>query len=119
MASLYFIYRPKKNASRSDKTNDIQITYEFAPTYGDKSTAFHYHMIPVVVFFYSNLLQSMFVDYAVTDMGFFDDYSNATPRAKTMRGNGITTFLLHVAQCITLNQTKLVTGTLIAKASLK
>ena len=62
-------------------------------------------MISVVVFSYSNTLQSMLVDYAVTDMGCFDDYSDAAPRAKTMRGNGITTFLLHVAQCITLNQT--------------
>ena len=54
-------------------------------------------MITVVVFFYSNTLQSMLVDYAVTEMGYFDDDLNSAPSAKTMRGNGITTFLLHVA----------------------
>ena len=46
----------------------------------------------------------MLVDYAVTEMDCFDDYLDAAPRAKTMRGNGITTFLLHVSQCITLRQ---------------
>ena len=58
----------------------------------------------------------MLVDYAVTEMGCFGDYSDAAPRAKTMRGNGITTFLLHVYQCTTFHQTQLVTATLIAKA---
>ena len=52
-------------------------------------------------------------------MGFFDDYLDAAPRDKTMRGNGITTFILHVAQCITFRQTNIVTSTLIAKAPLK
>ena len=61
----------------------------------------------------------MFVDYAVTEMGLFDDYSDASPRAKTKRGNGITTFILHSAQCITLRQANIVTTTLIAEASLK
>ena len=61
----------------------------------------------------------MLVDYEVTKMGCFDDYSDAAPRAKTMRRNGITTFLLHVSQCITFRQTNIVTGTLIAKAFLK
>ena len=60
----------------------------------------------------------MLVDYAVIDMGFFDDYSCAAPRAKTIRGNGITNFLLHVSQCITFTQ-KQFTATLIAEASLK
>ena len=45
----------------------------------------------------------MLVDYAVTEMVLFGDYLDAAPRAKTMRGNGINTFLLHVAQCITFN----------------
>ena len=54
-------------------------------------------MISVVVLFYSKTLKSMLVDYAVIEMGCFDDYSGAVPRAKTMRGNSITTFLLHVA----------------------
>ena len=53
------------------------------------------------------------MDYEVTDMGCFDDYSDAAPRDKNMRGNGITTFILHVAQCITFNQTIVFTETLI------
>ena len=61
----------------------------------------------------------MLVDYAVTDMGCFDDYSDAAPPAKKMRGDSITTFLLHFAQCITFNETKFVIETLISKASLK
>ena len=73
-------------------------------------------MISVVVFFYSNKLRSMLVDYSVTYMGCFYDYSDAATRAKTMRGNGITTFLLHVAQCITFHKTKFVVATLIVKA---
>ena len=61
----------------------------------------------------------MLVYYAVTCMGCFDDYLDASPRAKTMRGNGITTFILHFAQCITFNQTKFVTATIISEARLK
>ena len=61
----------------------------------------------------------MLVDYAVTNMACFDDYSDAAPRAKTMRGNGITTFLLHVAQCITFHKKKPVIATIISKAQLK
>ena len=76
-------------------------------------------MISVVVFFYSNTLKSMLVDYSVTDMGCFDDYSYAAPRVKTMKGNCINTFILNVSQCITFRQTNLVTATLIADASLK
>ena len=60
----------------------------------------------------------MLVDYAVKEIGCFGDYSDAVPRSKTMRGNGITNFLLHVAQYITFNQTKFVTETLIYKARL-
>ena len=54
----------------------------FAPTYGDGSIAFHCRMISVVVFSYSNELQSMLVDYVVTEMGCFDGYSDAAQRAK-------------------------------------
>ena len=49
----------------------------------------------------------------------FNDYSDAAQRAKTMRVNGITKFILHVAQCITFCQENIVTTTLIAKESLK
>ena len=61
----------------------------------------------------------MLVDYSITEMGCFDDYLDTSQRAKKIGGNGITTFILHVAKCITFNQTKSVTTTLIAKVSLK
>ena len=56
-------------------------------------------MISVVMFSYSETLKSMLVEYAATDMGFLDDYSDADPNHKSIRGNGITKFLFHVAQC--------------------
>ena len=52
-------------------------------------------------------------------MGSLDDYSDAAPQGKIMRGNSITTFLLHVSQFIIFNQTNRVKTTLIAKAQLK
>ena len=52
-------------------------------------------------------------------MGLFDDYYDADPNQKSIRENGITTFLLHVAQCIIFNQTNRVKTILIADASLK
>ena len=58
----------------------------------------------------------MLVDYAVTEMGFFDDYWGAAPRTKKTRGSNITTFILHISQCITLNEKKFVTATLIDNA---
>ena len=67
-------------------------------TYGDEFNGYHRHIISVVVFFYSNTIKSMLVDYAVTEIGSFDEYLDATPRAKNMRRNGITTFLLNVSQ---------------------
>ena len=53
--------------------------------------------------FYSNTIQRMLMYYVVTEMSCFDDYLDAAPRAKTMKRNGITSFLLHVSQCITFN----------------
>ena len=117
--SLYFVYRPKKNASITDITDDDKQDYTFAPTYGYESTGYHRNMISIVVFFYSNTLKSMLVNYAVTEMVWFDEYLDADPRAKNMGGNGITTFLLHVAQCISFCQTKFVTETLISEAYCK
>ena len=61
-------------------------------------------MIPVVVFSYSETLESMFVEYSATEMGFLDDYLDADPDHKIIRGNGVTTFLLHLAQCIIFNE---------------
>ena len=52
-------------------------------------------------------------------MGFLDYYLDADPNHKSIRGNGITTFLLHVAQCIIFNQTNRVKTILIVNASLK
>ena len=52
-------------------------------------------------------------------MGSLDYYLGAAPKGKNIRGNGITTFLLHVSQCIISNQTNRVKTTLIANASLK
>ena len=91
----------------------------FCPLYGGESTGFHHHMISVVVFSYSETLESMLVDYAVTEMGFHDNYADAAPQGKSMRKNGITTFLLYVAQCIIFNQTNRFKTTFIADASLK
>ena len=44
---------------------------------------------------------------------------DAAPQGKSIRGNGITTFILHVAQCIIFNQTNRGKTTSIAKVSLK
>ena len=116
---LIYFYRPNKNASRTDITNYDKKDYAFVPTYGYESTGYHHHIISGVVFSYSNKIQIMLVDYTFTEMGCFYDYSDAAPSAKTMRGNGITTLLLHVAQCITFNKKKFVTTRCIAKVSLK
>ena len=62
-------------------------------------------MISVVVFSYSDKLESRLVEFAATEMVFLDDYSDADPNHKSIRGNGITTFLLQVAQFIIFNQT--------------
>ena len=119
MVCLYFVHRPKKNASRMDITNDDQTYFSFAPTYGDGSTVFNRHMISVIVFSNSDTLKSMLVDYAVIEISRFDGYLDAATRAKTIRGNGINNFILHVSQCITFDQTKVFTATLISKARLK
>ena len=63
----------------------------------------HNFFTAVTIFSYSNTLKSMLVVYAVTEMSCFDDYSDAVPRTKTKNGNGINTFLLHFAQCITFH----------------
>ena len=52
-------------------------------------------------------------------MGFLDYYSDADPNHKSIRGNGITTFIFHVAQCILFRLTNFVKTILIANASLK
>ena len=76
-------------------------------------------MISVVVFSYSETLKIVLVEYAATEMGFLDDYSDADPNHKSIWGNGITTYLFHVAQCILFCLTNSVKTVLIANASLK
>ena len=105
LVSFYYVYKPKTNTSRTKDMNDYEKAYKFGPLYGGESTGFHSHMIPVVVFSYSETLESMLVECADTEMGFLDDYLYADPNHKSIRGNGITTFILHVAQCIIFNQT--------------
>ena len=61
-------------------------------------------MTSVVVFSYSETLESMLAEYAATEIGSLDDYSDSAPKGKIIRENSITTFLLHVAQCIISNQ---------------
>ena len=63
---LYYVYKPKTNASRTKNTNDDEQAYNFFPLYGGESTGFHNHMISVVVFYYSETLESMSVDYVAT-----------------------------------------------------
>ena len=76
-------------------------------------------MISVVVFSYSETLKFMLVEYAATEMGFLDDYSDADPNHKSIRVNGITSFLLHVAQCIISNKKNHVKTIIIANVLLK
>ena len=52
-------------------------------------------------------------------MCFLDDYSDADPNNKSIRGKGITTYIFHVAQCILLYLTNYVKKILISNASLK
>ena len=89
------------------------------PKYGGESTGLHRHMISVVVFSYSETLKSRLIKYAATEMGFLDDYSDADPNHKSIRGNVITAFLFHVAQCIILNPKNQVKTILIDNVSLK
>ena len=52
-------------------------------------------------------------------MGFLDDYSDADPNQKFIKGNVITTFLFQVAQCILFRLTNSGKTILIANVSLK
>ena len=61
----------------------------------------------------------MLIEYAATEMGFLDDYSDADPNHKSIRGNGITTFILNVDQYILFCLTNSVKKILITNASLK
>ena len=76
-------------------------------------------MISVVVLSYSETLERMLVDYAATEIGSLDDYSDAAPQGKSIRGNGITTFIFHVALCIIFNKNNPVKTIVIDNALLK
>ena len=52
-------------------------------------------------------------------MGYLGYHLDSVPYAKTMRRNGITSFIFHVAQFIIFNQTVFFTATIIAEAWLK
>ena len=93
---LYYVYKPKTNISRTNITNEDENAYKYGPLYGGESTGFHLNMISVVVFSYSESLKSVLFEYVATEMGFLDDYSDDYPNHKSIRGNDITTFLLHV-----------------------
>ena len=44
---FYYVCKPKENASRTDITNYDEKAYKYVPSYGDKSTGYHCHMISV------------------------------------------------------------------------
>ena len=69
LVSLYYIYKPKKNASRTDITNYDEKAYKYGPAYGDEPTGYRRSMISVVVFSYSNTFKNILLHYAVTEMG--------------------------------------------------
>ena len=119
IVSLYYVYKPKADTPITKNTEDDENAYKLGPKYGGESTGLHRHMISVVVFSYSETLKSMLIEYAAIEMGFFDYYSDADPNHKIIRGNGITTFLFHVDQCIIFNLTNNVKTILISNVSLK
>ena len=102
LVMLYYVYKPKPNTSRKKKNEDEK-SYKYGPLYRGESTGFHRRMILIVVFSYSEQLEIMLVEYSATEMGFLDDHLDADPNHKSIRGNGITTFLLNFAQCIIFN----------------
>ena len=108
LVALYSVYKPKIDTPRTRNTDDDENDYKFGPKYGGEFTGFHQHIISVVVFSYSETLRSMLVEYAATEMCFLDDYSDADPNHKSIRGNGITIFPFHVAQCIIFHLTNCV-----------
>ena len=57
----------------------------------------------------------MLVDYAGTEDGCLDYYSDAASVGKTIRGLGFATLSLHVAQCLAFQQTEHITVILIAE----
>eukprot|EP00978_Attheya_sp_CCMP212_P001875 scaffold3890_cov33-Attheya_sp.AAC.3 len=109
MVCLYFVYRAKANEVSSAETVTLdQEAYNLEPTYGASET-FRRHTITVLVYSNSTQLQCMLVDYAATEYGCLDNYSDSASDGETMRGLGAATLLLHVAQCFAFQQTSHVT----------
>ena len=73
----------------------------------------------VAVFYYSQTLKSMLIEYAAKEMGFLHDYYDADPNHRIIRVNGSPTYIFHVAQCIIFCRTNYVKKILIANASSK
>ena len=118
VVSLYYVYKPKTDTPRTKNMKDDENAYKLGPKYGGEFSGLHRHMISVVVFYYSETLKSMLIEYVATEMGFIDDYYDSDPNHKSIRGNGITTFLFHVAQCIIFNLKNQVKTIFIAIVSL-
>eukprot|EP00978_Attheya_sp_CCMP212_P024027 scaffold74797_cov54-Attheya_sp.AAC.1 len=60
----------------------------------------------------------MLVDYAATELGCLDHYSDSVSNGKTIQGLGAASLLLHIAQCFSFQQTKHVTMMLISEHTL-
>ena len=84
VVSLYYVYKPKTDTPRTKNMEDDKNAYKFGPKYGGESTGFNRHMISVVMFSYSETLKNMLIEYAATEMGFLDDYSDADPNHKAL-----------------------------------
>ena len=67
VVSLYYVYKPKIDTPRTKNTEDDENPYKLGPKYGGESTGLHRHMISVVVFSYSETLQSMVIGYAASE----------------------------------------------------
>ena len=52
LVSLYYVYKPKTNTSRTNITNEDENAYKYGPLYGGESAGFHRHMVSVVVLSY-------------------------------------------------------------------
>ena len=120
MVGLFLVHKQKSSSVDLSTSVLDGKAYVAEPSYGLKMDLYR-HLVSVVVFstIHNPKFKSMTIDYAVTEFGCFDHYSDASPVANTMRGNGITVFLLHVAQCIVFEKSKIKAATLVANIHLK
>ena len=66
VVSLYYVYKPKTDTPITKNTEIDENAYKLGPKYGGESTGLYRHMISVVVFYYSETLKSMLIEYAAT-----------------------------------------------------